>query len=185
MVKIDLEKTYSVEEYLALEAQSELRHDFFYGNLYELPGSTILHNEICIILWKLLRNRLAKNTYSVGGISVKVKIQGEDIFLYPDVFVCEVIANPGETIIVDNPLLIIEVQSDSTRLFNFTDKFIQFRKIDSLQYYLLVEPEKQVVIFYEKAMDGDWVAKTYTEPEETVKLPLLNASISLADIYNR
>ncbi len=185
MVKIDLEKKYTVEEYLALEAQSELRHEFFYGNLYEMPGASFLHNQICMLLWMIFRNQLPGNLYSIGSESVKIKIQGEDVFLYPDLFVSSLIENPGNTYVIKDPVLIAEVLSDSTRRYDSTDKFIQYRKIDSLQYYLLIEPEKQVVIFYEKAADGDWVGKTYTENDEVVKLPALKATIRLGDIYGK
>lgn len=183
MVKNELEKTYTVEEYLALEAQSEVRHEFFYGNLFETPGTTFLHNQICMLLWIILKNQLSKEDYSVGTESVKIKIKDEDIYLYPDVFVSKKVANPQHTIVINDPVLIIEVLSDSTRRYDSTDKFIQYRKIDSLEYYLLVEPEKQVVIFYEKAADGNWVAKTYIDDDEVVNLPKLSATMRIGDIY--
>ncbi len=185
MVKINLEKTYTVEEYLALEAQSELRHEFFYGNLFEMPGTTILHNELCIALLMILKSQLLKGEFKILMESVKVRISSEDIFLYPDVVVAPVGQNSVDSYVINDPVFIAEVLSDSTRRYDSTDKFIQYRKIDSLQYYLLVEPEKRVVIFYEKAADGDWVAKTYTENDEEVKLPKLNATIRLGDIYGK
>jgi Uma2 family endonuclease len=183
MVKIDLEKKYSVEEYLTLEAQSELRHEFFYGNLYEMPGTTILHNELCIALLIILKNQLSKSNFKVLMESVKVRINSDDVFLYPDVVVAPVANNIMDAYVINGSVFIAEILSDSTRRYDSTDKFIQYRKIDSLQYYLLVEPEKQVVIFYERAADGDWVSKTYTENDEEVKLPLLNAIIRVGDIY--
>jgi Uma2 family endonuclease len=185
MVKIDLKKTYTVEEYLELEAKSESRHEFYYGNLFEMPGTTILHNELCIALLLILKSKLSKQEYRVLVESVKVRVKQEDVFLYPDVVVAPLSENPETGYILSQPILIAEVLSDSTRRYDSTDKFIQYRKIESLQYYLLVEPEKQVVIFYEKAPDGDWVSKTYTENEEEVKLPLLNATIRIGDIYGK
>ena len=183
MVKVDLAKTYTVEEYLTLEAKSESRHEFYSGKIFEMPGNTILHNQICINLWMNFRNQLPRDAYSIGTETVKVKIKGENIFLYPDVFICKIIAYPETTIVINDPVLIAEVMSDSSRRYDCTDKFIQYRKIDSLIYYLMIEPEKQVVFFYEKTADGDWIAKTYTENEEVVKFPLLNATIGIGDIY--
>jgi len=75
------------------------------------------------------------------------------------------------------------VLSDSTRKYDLTDKFIQYQKISSLQYYLAVEPQKQLVIFYEKDGTNNWLAKTYTALDETVQLPKLDASFALSDIY--
>lgn len=185
MLNTDLDKTYSIEEYFAIEEQSEIRYEFFYGNLYEMPGASFLHNQICMLLWMIFRKQLADDQFSIGIESVKIKIQGEDVFLYPDVFVSKFIENPGETYFITDPIFIAEVLSDTTRRNDSTDKFIQYRKIDSLQYYLLVEPEKQVVIFYEKMADGNWVGKTYTEKEEAVILPALNAIIRIGDLYGK
>jgi Uma2 family endonuclease len=185
MVKVDAEKVYTVEEYFAMEEQSEMRHEYYYGNLYDMPGTSILHNELCQMIWMLLRQQIAYEKFSIATESVKVQISNEEIFLYPDIVVGQKASNPGSTYLLKNPILIAEVLSDSTRRYDSTDKFIQYRKIDSLQYYLLVEPEKKVVIFYEKANDGDWVGKTFTEDAEEVKLPQLNASLKLGEIYNR
>jgi len=98
--------------------------------------------------------------------NVKVKIEHEEIYLYPDI----VLMNPTEEsaekmndYVVHQPILLAEVLSDSTRKYDSTDKFILYQKISALRYYLLVEPEKHVVIFYEKDDAGEWYAKTYTE----------------------
>jgi Uma2 family endonuclease len=76
------------------------------------------------------------------------------------------------------------VLSDSTRKYDFTDSFIQYQKISSLRYYLLVEPEKLVVIFYEKDDNGEWAESTFTEMEEIISFPVLQSQLTLADIYS-
>jgi hypothetical protein len=63
------------------------------------------------------------------------------------------------------------------------DKFIQYQKLDTLQYYLRVEPEQQVVFFYNKTEDGEWMADTYTQDNDTVDLKQLQLSFTLKDIY--
>jgi Uma2 family endonuclease len=65
------------------------------------------------------------------------------------------------------------------------DKFIQYQKIPSLQYYLLIEPDKPLVIFNQKNEDGDWMAHTFTAVTDRIKLPQLDLEISLSDIYGQ
>jgi len=54
----------------------------------------------------------------------------------------------------------------------------------SLQYFLAVEPQKQLVIFYEKDDTHSRIAKTYTALDETISLPKFDASFTLGDIYS-
>ena len=61
--------------------------------------------------------------------------------------------------------------------------FIHYQKIETLQYYLLVEPEKHLVIIYIKTDDGDWETRTYSAAGDIINLPKFNISIALKDIY--
>jgi len=118
--------------------------------------------------------------------SVKVNIEGEDIYVYPDIVVTHKGHDtklPYKDYIIYKPLLIAEVLSDSARKYDLTDKLIQYQKISSLQYYLAIEPLKKVVIFYEKDGIGNWSAKTYTENDETITFLKLDISIKLGEIY--
>jgi Uma2 family endonuclease len=152
-----------------------------------MPGETLLHNEICIRILMHLTTALQPKGWKTYIKNVKVKIGDEDIYLYPDI----VVMNPNEeapksnkNYIIHQPCLIAEVLSDSTRKYDSTDKFILYQKISSLRYYILVEPEKHVVFFYEKDESGEWSAKTYTEMDEVISLPFFEAQLTLADIYS-
>ncbi len=177
----------SVEEYIRLDESGPVRHEYFNGKLFEMPGETLLHNEICINVLVLLRSMLISKGWKVYMESSKVKIESEDIYLYPDLIVRkDELSAPAASLnkyIINNPVLIAEILSDTTRKYDSTDKFILYQKKSSLQYYLLIEPEKQVVIFYEKDDNGEWSAKTFTELTETIGLSKLDAEISLSNIY--
>lgn len=184
---IDISKTYTLDEYIRIEETSTEKHEFYYGKLIAMPGESLLHNEICIQLLELLRNILRKKGYKVYIESVKVNIESEKIYLYPDLVVIK--EQPQENLpykdyIIYNPLLIIEVLSDSTRKYDLTDKFIQYQKIASLQYYLAVDPVKHAVLYYEKDASNEWSSKIFTGDDEIINLPGLNAAITLGDIYN-
>ena len=82
-------------------------------------------------------------------------------------------------------VLIAEVLSETTRKYDLTDKFIQYQKIPTLQYYLCIEPEQQVIFFYFKNENGEWLAETFTKDESIIKLPALNISFSVKDVYQK
>ena len=73
--------------------------------------------------------------------------------------------------------------SDSTRKYDTVDKFIQYQKIDSLQYYILVEPEVYSVHCFSKDEKGEWQAAIYTKLEEVIDLKLLSIQLPLQSIY--
>jgi Uma2 family endonuclease len=183
IIDIDTDKSYSLEEYIALDSKSDTKHEFYYGKLFQMPGAPILHNQICLQLFFILKQQLLGTSFEINVENVKVKIQNEEIYLYPDVVLSTEKATTLDAYIIYNPILLAEVLSSSTRKYDSTDKFIQYSKIDSLKYYLLIEPEKHVVIFYERTPDNDWQSMLYTELNETIHLPALNCSISLGDIY--
>ncbi|MBA4139892.1 MAG: Uma2 family endonuclease [Segetibacter sp.] len=179
-------KKYSLEEYIKIDETGTVRHEFYNGKLIPMPGESLLHNSRCLLIYRLLFQTLP-DTYSIFVESVKVKIEGEDKYVYPDIIVIK--KQPAKNLpyadyIIYEPLLIAEVLSESTGKHDLTDKFILYQKISTLQYYLAVEPEKQLVLFYEKNDEGEWMTKSYTELNEEIELKSLNVSINLNDIYS-
>jgi Uma2 family endonuclease len=170
----------SIEAYLAFEEKSEVRHEYYLENLIEMAGTTKLHNQIVFFLTLLFRQGLFAQKFDISSEQVKAYIKSENIFFYPDVMV----ALPEENEFYNSqPILIAEVLSEATRKFDMVDKFIQYQKLDTLQYYLLVEPEKYLVIVYKKTTDNDWQSDTYTSITDVIDLPNLQIKIALKDIY--
>jgi Uma2 family endonuclease len=75
------------------------------------------------------------------------------------------------------------VLSETTRTKDMVDKFIQYRKINTLSYYILVEPGKCLVLCNIKNKKGEWDMASYTKPGEIIQLPALDISLPLHDIY--
>ncbi len=184
---IDISKKYSLDEYIQIDKRGPDRHEYFDGKLIAMPGESILHNTICLELATVLNNILKKSGYTICIEDVKVNIEGENKYVYPDIVVMKAQPSadvPYKDYIIYYPLLIAEILSDSTRKYDLTDKFILYQKSSTLRYYLAIEPEKHLVIFYEKNETDEWEAKTFTLLNEIIQLPYLNASIGLADIYS-
>ena len=116
---------------------------------------------------------------------MKVKIEKENQFYYPDIFITKEAQTDENKYVQFEPELIAEVLSESTRAKDLVDKFIQYRKIKTLDYYLLVEPEKYLVLYNFKNDQGEWDMISYTNADETIGLPKLNISISMKDIYKK
>lgn len=181
MKQVEFDKKFnSQEEYFLFEEKSELKHELINGNLFEMSGVSIFHNDIVLNTLILLKQLLKESSYKITVEAFKMRTPDGNFF-YPDIAVLSPDFNKYYS---ESPYLIVEVLSDSTRTFDLTDKFIQYKKIPSLNYYLCIEPEQQVVIFYFKNENSEWLTETYTKDEDAVNLPHLNISFTLKDIYH-
>ena len=185
MESLELHKTYSVPEYFSLEESGDIRHEFINGNLIEMSGASREHHFICQnILLALL-----KSTNPLGFKAfienMKVKIPNENQYYYPDIFITKEAQTDENKYVQFEPELIVEVLSEATRVKDMTDKFIQYRKINTLDYYLLVEPEKFLVLLNFKNEKGEWEMVSFTQKDEIISLPKLNITLSLSDIYKK
>ncbi len=183
MIQSITDKIYTVEEYILLDELSVIRHEFINGQLHDMSGTTDLHNEIVGNLYFYLRNLLKNTANKIYFENVKCKIQGEEYYTYPDVFITNNEADKENRYIKEHPILIVEVLSDSTRKYDSVDKFIQYQKISELQYYILVEPEVFSVHCFSKVENGEWQAAIYTKLVEKINLKLLDIELPLMDIY--
>ncbi len=151
-----------------------------------MAGTSKTHNLICIWLVNMILNQLKGQKYAIFQENVKVQITHEKDYTYPDVvltFDQVDISSEESQYILKKPTLIVEVLSPSTRVYDRTDKFIQYRKIESLKYYLLVDSERVFVECMAKNTEGVWESEIYTQITEKVILSELNIEIPLSDIY--
>ncbi|MEP7107981.1 MAG: Uma2 family endonuclease [Ferruginibacter sp.] len=83
----DHRKFESNEAFLAFEEKSELRHEYYFENLIEMPGSTYKQNDSVFYFTAFFRFKLQKNAYRISSDQVKLYIASENMFFYPDVMV--------------------------------------------------------------------------------------------------
>jgi Uma2 family endonuclease len=185
MVAIEANKIYTHEDYFSLEESSEVRHEFINGNLIEMSGASRDHHFICQNILLAFLNLAKPLGYNVFIENMKVKIQGENKYYYPDIFITKETETDENKFVQFAPELIAEVLSDATRSKDMVDKFIQYRKIETLNYYLLVEPEKCLALCYSKDGNSEWQMISYTKMEEIIPFSKLNISLSMNDIYRK
>ena len=173
---------YSYSAYLAMEAEAELKHEYHDGLITALAGGTPVHGQLAanfgIELGIALKDKgKSCRTYSSD---TRIRIDATNRAYYPDFsVVCEQpLTSPDDQHAITNPILILEVLSESTAGFDRGTKFSHYRQIDSLREYVLISQEKAMVdtaplttMFYEAA----------SEPKELFEVP--GAShVSLYDI---
>ncbi len=171
------------EEYIAYELQAARRHEFINGQLFEMPGELDTNNALALALAFLLMKGLSSKNYMVFAHDVKVAIPGEEKYYYPDVFVTNEPRTEENKYIKTAPVLIAEVLSPSSRITDTVDKYLDYTKIPSLQYYLVVEPETVHITLYHRNGGGQWQADVFAQKGQTIDLPLLDMQIPVSAVY--
>jgi Uma2 family endonuclease len=175
----------TVEEYIEFEENSEVRHEFIENQLIPMPGTTRIHNTICLNLAILLRFLLKKDAYEIFQENVKVQIIAGKDYTYPDVVITNdpIDLSGDDAYFIKHPCVIIEVISKSSRIEDSADKFIRYKSIAALQNYILVDSEKVLVEVRCKTTEGNWEANTYLRSDGHFPIPALGIDLNIEDVY--
>lgn len=171
----------SLEDYLEGELRSEVRHEYIDGRVYAMVGASSAHNVIIGNLFAALHAHLRGGPCQVFMADMKVRIEplpGER-FYYPDIQVC---CEPSDraTYYRARPRLIVEVLSPHTERNDRSTKFYDYRRIDSLEEYVLIAQDTQRVEVYRRATG--WDLELYGDSAR-VRLDCVDFAIGVAAIY--
>jgi Uma2 family endonuclease len=181
-------RTYAPDEYLALERQSEVRHELFNGHVYAMAGESPEHSLICTNISGELRFQFKGGPCAVYSPNMKVLMGENKSFAYPDVtVVCgEARYYDDKRDVIVNPIVLFEVLSPSTEAFDRGDKFLSFRKFNStLMDYVLVSQYRPFVDHYTRQPDDSWILHSSEGLESHIQIPSIHCQLSLAEIYDR
>jgi Uma2 family endonuclease len=173
-------------EYLARERAAATKSELINGHVYAMAGASRRHNVIVLNLAAEIRARLRGRPCEAYANDMRVKVARTELYTYPDVA-----ALCGEPVFEDevvdtllNPSVIIEVLSDSTEKYDRGEKFAHYRRLDSLEEYILVAQDVCRVEHYARHGDS-WVLTEVSDPAATLRISSIDCSVPLADIYER
>jgi len=169
----------SLEEYLAMEEASPIKHEFVAGEVHAMSGVALRHNLITLNLVRRLHGPGRARRCSVLATDVKVHVM--DRIYYPDVMVACGKAAAVE-LIVDEPSLIAEVTSPSTRAVDRREKLDAYLRISSLRQYLIIDQRRKHVLCYGRHENGDWL-RDEIEGDGDIEIPFLETRVTMAELY--
>ncbi|MBL8205809.1 MAG: Uma2 family endonuclease [Blastocatellia bacterium] len=179
-------RKYTIEEYIELLKTSEERFEYFDGELFSMAGGKFAHGVISANVLIKVGQQLANSTCRAFGPDVGLKVPAAPPFRFPDAsVVC------GQPVIQDfhgidllvNPVLIVEVLSDSTADYDLGKKFLAYQSIESFREYLAVAQKHSHVMQYTKEQNGLWVRRDFIGMDSEIQLASLNIPLTLKEIY--
>ncbi len=177
----------SVEDYLAQESVTPYKSEYHAGEIIAMAGARFAHNQIVSNLIVEIGVCLKSKNCRVLPSDILVQLAECDKFVYPDVtIICGEVELGERKFGIDvllNPTVIIEVLSESTELYDRSEKFRCYKTLSSLQQYVLVDSDKVLVDSYERTPDNFWLLKSEENEEKTIKIN--DCNILLKDIYRK
>jgi len=175
----------SPEEYLAIERKSEIKHEYFSGEMFAMVGASKRHNLITANIIRVLGNQLLDRPCNVYPSDMRVKVGATGKYTYPDVVVAcdEEKFDDAENDTLLNPVIILEVLSDSTEAYDRGKKFEQYQNIESLTEYLLVAQEPYRIEQYVRQSDREWRYSEYHNADDIVKIGVIGCELALKEVY--
>ncbi|XZN93879.1 MAG: Uma2 family endonuclease [Microcoleus sp.] len=178
---------YTPEEYLALEESAIDKSEYHDGEIVPMTGGTTNHNSIIINLIANLKFGLRGKDYRLFTSDVRLWIPQTHRYVYPDIMVIQ--GEPqyqgSNKTIVTNPLVIVEVLSNSTKDYDRGGKFLAYRSISEFREYILIDQYSYHIEQFAKNSDRKWVLTEYDSEESVLSLESVEFQIPLSEIYER
>jgi len=181
------QKYYTPEEYLALEETADYKSEYYQGEIFAMAGGPANHNRIALNMASMFNLAFESGSCEAFASDVRLLVKKIDLYTYPDVMVIcgqiEFVAGRADT--VANPVLIVEVLSESTEGYDRGKKFEFYRMIPTLEYYLLAAQDRVHLEYFHKMSDGRWALQEFNNLAEVLKIESLALEMPLNRIYNR
>lgn len=180
------EAKYTPEQYLILERKAACKSEYVNGRIFAMAGASRQHNQITFNISVELGIQLKERSCVAYSSDMRVKVTQTGLYAYPDIVVtCN---EPRfEDSFLDtllNPSIIIEVLSESTEAYDRGGKFAHYRRLSSLEEFILIAQDGFCVEQYIRK-GKQWILSEISEIDENIQLIPIGCTLSLRDIYHK
>jgi Uma2 family endonuclease len=175
------------EQYLHRERLAEFRSEYFRGEMFAMAGASANHNLIVLNAGASLREQLKKQPCRVYPSDLKLRIEAASLYTYPDLsVVCgepQLESDAGDVLL--NPVVLVEVLSDSTEAYDRGKKFEHYRTIPSLKHYVLIAQDRHSIDCFTRMADGSWSLTGCQASTGKVELETIHVELAAAEVYDK
>jgi len=174
-------------EYLALDRAAEIRSEYVDGEMFAMSCGSMkharLHRNISGELYAALRGTKCEAV----GPDLRVRVAATSMYTYPDIaIICgEPVLYGDQNDILVNPTAIVEVLSPSTEKYDRGKKFHNYRLIESLKDYILINQDEVLIEQFVRGEGDSWTLHDYRHLTDALKIESVGVSILLQNIYDR
>ncbi len=173
----------TVAEYLAFEAESEIKHEYIDGEIYAMTGGTDNHSRIAANVIIALGTQLIGSDCYVHTSDMRVKAAASR-YVYPDLsVVCGQARHEddGKTSLL-NPIFVVEVTSPTSMIYDHGLKREMYQQVASIEGYLIID-QRSIRAELVSRVGADWDIETFIEREAIIPLEMLDCELPIAQVY--
>ena len=178
---------YTLQRYAALEDKANYKNEYHMGHISRMDQVSLQPCAIVANITFGIGQPLKRTAYRTYASNLRVTVMAANFSPYPDVMIAcgEPHVNPFDKNSIINPSVIFEVLSPSTERYDRGEKWARYRRVDSLEEYLLVSQDKPEVEQYVRQESGLWSYKAVEGLDAASVLTVLGVTLPLAEIYDR
>jgi Uma2 family endonuclease len=175
------------EEYLNRERQAEHRSEYYRGEMFAMAGASANHNWIVLNTGSHLREQLKSKPCRVYPSDLKLRVEATGLFTYPDLsIVCgepRLESDHGDVLL--NPVVLVEVLSDSTEAYDRGKKFEHYRTIPSLQHYVLITQDRHSIDCFTRSNGESWNLTSCKGLSGKITLEAIECELLGSEVYDK
>lgn len=175
------------EQYLAIERQWEIKHQYYAGEMFAKTGASEEHNLISANVLAAIHQQFRNRACKLYSSDMRDKISDTGLYTYPDVVAtCDTAEfEDSEVDSLLNPLLLAEVFSESTEAYNRGKKFEHYRKIASSRECVLIAQDRHRLERYARQDGRSWALSDCDSLETEIELTSIGCRLAMADVYDK
>ena len=173
---------FSFEDYLAWESEQPEKHEFVRGEIFAMAGARRVHVTVSGNLFAGFKTHLRGTPCRAYMADMKLRVEAADTGFYPDVMVTCDARDHAADVYLSHAVLVVEVLSDSTAAFDRGDKFADYRKLPSLQEYVIVDIDSRRVECFRRNAENHWVLYDFSCDGEC-EFASIGLSMPLAAVF--
>jgi Uma2 family endonuclease len=177
---------YTYADYVALEMDSTSKHEFLDGEIYAMAGGSEEHSALAAALVRVLGNAVADRPCRVHTSDLRIYVEAVGLATFPDgSVICGPLQQhePSPNATALNPMILVEVASDSSEDYDNGAKLEYYRTIPTLRDYVIASHrERRLIVHTRGAGDAGWISRVATRGGR-VEVSSLGVDLIVDEIY--
>lgn len=170
------------QDFFAWEPEQPVKHEYVAGEVFAQAGARQNHVVVAGNCFAALRQRLRGTPCRAYISDMQLEVAQADAVFYPDVMVSCHPEDLAAERVLHHPRVIVEVLSDSTVAYDRGGKFAAYRMLESLQEYVLIDPERRSLEIFRRLPSNDWLLATGDSARALV-LAALEMEIGFDEVF--